>query len=622
MGPSLRAHAGQSKPYWQEGLASRAATQGALNSKPPADNHLPPEEAAASADAGAGQGGDPQPKPQTVSQQLPQQMSPAEPEAKPRSAVPPKHSQGLPPMPQPASSADGPQSEQMQRGLAPRTMLVTPLAPAARRVSASGQPSWPSSTPQQGDPQQAGASGQLSRPGSTVHLSASVQPGTFQQPGSLEQPNRPGSAKEMLQLPPPVSTERLPSLNSIQLNAQTSSMQAASFGRGQHLQQGPDISAHQDTLAAEWHRGGQADSRPSQSAQQLTGIPSAAQHQERPLHGEQAEESMHSQHMHFAAEMAQPQQQQQHLGVSYDAPAASYASHSVALGIPAAHMHNTGMAANPAYSVLPSLAMHSSWMPHAACATNHMPQQLPMHEQHDAFRQQKQHHVGQPMPVPLSHQSGVPGPMQAAQLPADSLLQLHPASSAEGQPEQHYVGQPMLVPLSHQSGVPDPMQAAQLPAGSLPQPHPASSTEGQQEQHEVASVAPRRVRAPPGFLRAPQVEPRPLQDMLAQLQLPERYEQQDWPMEDLPMQQPLSQPQDGPMPWLPNAPPNQVPHVPVPDSSVPAPERMRHIRPQPQKGDLASSCLNAYIHTAPAAFQPYPAPLGCTQDSPNTLHKT
>ena len=559
MASSLRAHASQSKPYWQEELASRAATQGPLNSMPPADSRLPPVEASDGANAGAGQAGGTQPKPQTVSQQLPQPMSSGELEAKLRSALPPKHSQGLPPMPQQASSADGSQSEQMQRSLAPRTMLVTPLAPAARRVSAPGQPSRPRSTPPQGDPGQAGASGQLSRPGSAAHLSDPVQPISLEQPTSLEQPSRPSSATEMLQLPPPSGMARLPSLHSMQPNDQRSSMQPASFGMGQHLQQGPETSA-QSLL---WLQSGHADSTPSLSAQQSTVTPYIAQHQDglqdRPLQQEQAEQSTHSQHMRFAAEM---QQQQQHLGVSsHDATPASYASHSVALGIPAAHMHNTGMTGDSAYSVLPNLAMHSSWMPNpAAYNTNHMPQQLPMHEQHEAFRQQEQCHMGQSMPVPLSHHSGMPGPMQAVQLPAGSLAQLHPANSVEVQ----------------------------------------------QHQHEVASMAPRRGRAPPGFPQALQDEHRPLQDMLAQLQLPKQHEQQQgWPLEDQPMQQSLSQPHNEPMPWLPNAPPDQVFHVPVPESSLPAPERMRHIRPQPQKGDLASchqhassSCTLLLMHTS------------------------
>ena len=48
----------------------------------------------------------------------------------------PSTARGLPPMPKQATSAEGPQAEQMQRSLAPHTMLVTPLAPAARRLSA------------------------------------------------------------------------------------------------------------------------------------------------------------------------------------------------------------------------------------------------------------------------------------------------------------------------------------------------------------------------------------------------------------------------------------------------------------------------------------------------------
>ena len=45
---------------------------------------------------------------------------------------------------------------------------------------------------------------------------------------------------------------------------------------------------------------------------------------------------------------------------------------------------------------------------------------------------------------------------------------------------------------------------------------------GRPEQHEPASTALKRVRAPPGFSQAPQDETRPLQDVLAQLQLPEQ----------------------------------------------------------------------------------------------------
>ena len=582
----MRDNGGQSKPYWQEGLASRATTQGALISMPPADGPLPPEEPAAVAAAAAGQAGDPQPKPQTASQQLPQPMYSGELEGKLRSAVAPKHSQGLPPMPKQATSAEGPQAEQMQRSLAPHTMLVTPLAPAARRLSASGQPSRPGSTPQQGD---SGQPGQLSQPGSAAHLSGPVQPDGSEQPSSSEQPTRPGSATEMLQLPPPLSTQRLPSLHSMQLNDQTPSMQPTSFSMGQHLQHGPEAPAQHDTQTADWY-GGQADSRPSLSAQQLGGTPFLAQHQDAfqqgPSQGEQAEESTHSQHIRFAAEMAQQQQQQQQHPVSYhDAPDASYASHSVALGIPAAHMHNTGMTENPAYSVLPSLAMHTSWTPPAAYATYHMPQPLLMHEQHELFRQQEQHSVGQPMPVPLSHQSSMPAPTWAAQQP--------PASSAFRQQEQQHVGQPMPVPLNHQSSMPAPVQAAQLPAGSLARLHPGSSAEGRPEQHEPASTALKRVRAPPGFSQAPQDETRPLQDVLAQLQLPEQRAPKSWPVQDQPMQQPLSQPQDEPMPWLPNAPAKHVPHVPAPDSSFPAPERIRPIRPQPQKGDPAFSNQHA-----------------------------
>lgn len=502
--PSTSAHVGQSKPYWHKELAARAAAQGALSSMPTCDSHLSPRKASASAASAAGHAEDAQ------------------------QAVPSRHSQRLPLMPKQTDSELGSWPEQMQQSLAPRTMLVTPLAPSARRASATGQPSRAGSALQQCDPSHAGTFG---------HLSGPVQP------GGLERPRRHGSAAEMAQLPPSLSSQHLPSLRGLQLEGQVPARQPASASIGQQWQDGQEGSAQQYAPAAGQDRGGQSDSRPSMSAQHTAGTPNIAQSegafQEWP--SQQAGLSTYNQHAPFAGGMEQ-QQQPQPAVFSYGAPAASYASPSLALGIPAAHMHSMDSAGYPAYTGVPSMALHSSWAPPALCAPGHMPQQLPLNQQQDALREQHHQHVKQ------------------------------------------------AVPLNHLGGMPAPLQAAQMPGDRLPEPHPASRADGWQAQHEGPSVEARRAMAPPGFPRAPQAVPRARQDVLKHLQEPERSEHQGWTFEDHLVHQPLTQPRDeAAMPWLPHAPANHAHPVPAPQSSLPAPVQRQHIRPQPQKGDLSFS---------------------------------
>ena len=509
---------------------------------PPCDSHLPAETASTSAGSAAGHAGAPQQAPQTVSQQSFQPINSKELEAKLCSSGPSMHRQRLPPMPEQTDSVPGLRSEQMQQSLAPRTLLVTPLAPSARRASASGQPSRAGSALQQCDPEQAGASGHLSGPSSTVLPSGSVRHGGL---GQLRQPS---SAAEMAQLPPPPSSQDLPSLHGLQLEAQMPATQPPLVSIGQQWQDGQEGSTQHRTPAAGQDWGGQSHSRPSMSAQRTAGAPNTAQIEgsfQWPV--QQAGQGTCSQHMPFAAGM---ELQQQPAVFSYGAPAASYASQSLALGIPAAHMHSMDITGHQAYTGVPSMALHSSWLTPALCAPGQMPQQLPLNQQQDAPREQHHQHVEQPMP--LNHLGGVLAPMRAAQMPDDRLAEHHAASGA------------------------DRWQA----------------------QHEGPSIEARRTMAPPGFPQAPQAVPGAQQDMLQQLQRPELSDQQGWAFEDQAnraprhvVHQPLSQPRDSQpaMPWLPNDPASHAHPVPVPDSILPAPARMQHVRPQPQKGDLSFS---------------------------------
>ena len=529
LSPSLWAHASPSKPYWHE--AARAATQGALSTVPPPNRQTPPENASASAASAAGQTCAPQQVPQTEAQPLLPPVTSEQPEATISSAAVAKHHQGLPPMPQQAFAALGLQSEQMQRSLAPRTMLVTPLAPSARRASASGQPSQSGSTARQCNFEQ-----ELRRPGSAVECGGPLQPGRFDQPG------HPGSAAEMAQPSPPLGAQHLPSLHSMQLNAQVSPMQPASVSTGQHSQHGHEAFTQHNAPAAGGYRCTPSYGMPSMSAQHSAGHLNSAQakgfFQEGPLQGEPGQ-GTHSQHMHFPAGVAQQQQQQP--GVSYHgATAASHATPSIALGISAAHMRSMDITGSPGYAVVPSMAMHSSWTPPALCAPEEMLQQP--HEQQDGLRQQQSHHVG--LPVPFSHLGSMPAPMQAVQIPAHSLAE----------------------------------------------PYPASSGGSWQEQHDGAGMAPRRARAPPGFPQASQDIGRPLQEVPAQLQLPSWHEQQGYADRHHHEQHPLSHPQDTPMPWLPSALANHGPHVPAPNSRPPAPGPM-HLRP-----NQPLNCERSFCH--------------------------
>ena len=355
---------------------------------------------------------------------------------------------------------------------------------------------------------------------------------------------------EIAQHPPPLSAQHLPSSHGARLNAQGSAVQLATAHMAQHLQHGQEMSSQQEMPPGGRDGEGYPVGIPNMREQHSAGTSDGAQNgggfQEAPWQKHHAGQRAQSQHMHSAAGLAQQQQQ----GISYHvASDASYASHAIALGIPAAHMHSTCNTGNPAHAMVPSLAMPNAWMPPAVSATGQMLAQLPFSEQQDAPWQQQHQCMGQA--ITPSHLSGMLGPMPDAQLPASNLAQPDPAISHDSWQEQ--------------------------------QVH--RRLEG------VASAAPRRARAPPGFPKASRDMSRPLQEVLSQLQMPGRSEQQGWAAEVSHVQQPLSPMQDMPMPWLPLSPANGGPHFPAPGSGLPSPGPAHSRLPQPHEGKL--SCHHA-----------------------------
>lgn len=560
--------------------------QAAPRSMPPVASQIAISGAPTPGASEPGQAGAADQGPQTAAQHSQKSLSLQEIEAGPQTVALFTNGKSLPPLPQQPGSALSTQADQVQRSLASRTVLVTPLAPSARASRASAPPSRPDSTAQQsslehpssaaqhdnlgqhsafgqptrpvaavqkGGPRQPGASRQPSRTASAAQQStfdqysvsaqfgcsiAAVQKGDSGPPGApgqhghtssvargdrLGQPVRaaiagsnpqqgkaegpaalgrymhPDSGAQEGQEPPVLSSQHLAISQTLHLDAQKSAVQDQT---AQHaLQSGQEPSSQQEILAPGKGWGGQQIAAQSMPGQHTAATFIAAERhaglQDKPVHREHALQSTSTQHPPHPPGTAQHLLQQHRASATpQHAPAAArrapYADQSVALGIPAERIPSAHSTGSSPYMPSFSGPLLSVWMPHAPEPPHQMSQQMSWQKQHSAFEGEmhhltalQQHHM--PQSAPFSHLSGIPVPMQSAQVSADFLAQQHQANGSDSrqqsafsnQQQQHHM--PQRATLSHPGDMPALMQSPQLLSNGSAHPLPESSIESWQQ---------------------------------------------------------------------------------------------------------------------------------------------
>ena len=533
----------KSKPYWHEALAARAAMQAAPRSMPPVASQIPISGAPTHGASEPGQAGAANQGPQTAAQRSQKSLSLQETEARPQTVAFYTNGRSLPPLPQQPGSALSTGADQMQRSLASRTVLVTPLAPSARASRASAPYSRPDSAAQQSSLEhpssaarhdnlgqhsafrqpirpvaavQQGGSGPPGAPGQHGHTSSvaredrlgqpvhpaiagsNPQQGRAKKPAALERYKHPDSGPQEGQGPPVLSSQHLAISQTLHLDAQKPAVQDQT---AQHaLQSGQEPSSQQETLAPGKGWGGQQSAAQSMPGQHAAATSTLAERhaglQDKPAHREHALQSTCTQPPPHPPGTAQHLFQQHHPSATpQHAPAAAhrahYADQSVALGIPAELIPSAHSTGSSPYMPLFSGPLLSAWMPHAPEPPHQMSQQMSWQAQHSAFGGEmhhltalQQHHM--PQPAPFSHLSGMPAPMQSAQISADFLAQQHRANgddsrqqSASSNQQQHHM--PQRATLSHPGDMPALMQSPQLLSNGSAHSLPESSFESRQQ---------------------------------------------------------------------------------------------------------------------------------------------
>ena len=436
--PSLASTVTPPKPYWQAATARAAGTGIAV----PDSHHS--------------QGGSPFP---TVSEQEPAQARSQQPQG-------PLQENGSRQMPEPVLPFAGmsqqsggrpavswqpqPASEQVPGSLAPRTVLVTPAAPTARRSGSSGQPSRPGPAAQEPQGLPSGLSSQHLRPLSDIQVvppsSASLNPPTAPSavqrraengPEPPEFSSIPRLPHHHMPQPEQQAQERQTGLGVLP-GSQSAAQAQARLARPVYGSQGwlrdhlvPNAPASRSLSAggAELIAQGSALELPGQHTAVLqihAGMEQSSPQQK------QAGQSTHAQPLFSAGVMPQPLQDPQPSRVPHQefvrTQAPAPASYPVAFTHPA---HSA--AAQPA---LPSMAPQSAAAP-AAASTPHTAAQPPAPacspQSSRRERQQLMADVEAWNPAIIA-----PAPMQRAQEPLPINLQPLPASSAGTLPQEQH----------------------------------------------------------------------------------------------------------------------------------------------------------------------------------------
>ena len=459
--PSLVSAGAPPRPYWQAATARAAATgaeipdsyQSQGGSSFPAVSEQGPAQARSQQPQGA----------------LQENGSRKAPEPVLRFAGMSLQSEGRPVVPR----QPWPASEQLPGSLAPRTVLVTPAAPTARRAGSSGQPSRPGNAAEEPQGQPSGLSSQHLRPLLDTHVD-------LPRSALLNHPPAPSAVQRAAENgpepPEPSSLPRLPHHFMPQHEQQAQQSQTglgvlpgsqsaaqaqARLARPAYGSQGwlrdhlvPDAPASQSLSA------GGAERIAQGSGLELPGQHTAALQthagMERPSpQQKQAGQSTHAQQPVFAGIMPQPLQDPQPSRVPHQefvrTQAAVPASYPVAFTHPA---HSA--ATQPALS---SMASQSAAVPAAASAP-HTAAQPPAPawspESSRRGRQQLMADVEARNPAIIA-----PAPVQRAQAPLPMHVQPLPASSAGTVPREPHA------PSEREAGV-RPSSAREKPPPGFP----------------------------------------------------------------------------------------------------------------------------------------------------------